>query len=354
MPSGFRRAGAILGVSPHSASKRNFRKAVTTASAPSIIQEEEADRLIDLIVDQSKTWQMASVVRMATSEKVVRFIDLTQGIVRPRECGTEHDTASITATACTLNVVDLVVQFPICDDVLDFNIEGPELEAHILEMTAKVMANELELLAWMGNTDGSYSTPLLYSGTIALFDGWYKQLQDGHVVNALDATDTSGRALHVCKFNDLMRALPTKWRTDKGSLRYFMPDDMHLDWQAIVAGRQTPMGDQALMGGATDKFGNTPIVPVPLLPTDLSTCSGGSVSPANGAFMVLTDPANLVLGIQKNITYEREREARKARTWHIWNIRFDAQICVPDATALYDCMDVGECEDLYCQPQTCA
>jgi hypothetical protein len=342
-------------VGPTSRKRDNYdyRKAITTDSAPSVIQEEDADRLIDLIVDESKTWQMASVVRMRTQEKIVRYVDLTDAIIRPRVCGTEHDTASITASACTLHTQDLVVQFYICDDMLDYNLEGPELEAHVLRMVAKKMANELEILAWMANTDGSYSTSLVHASTLALFDGWYKQLQDGHVIDAGDAVDTSGRALHVCKFTDLMRALPTKWRTDKGALRYFMPDDMHLDWQSILAGRQTGLGDQVLTGGAVDKFGVTPIVPVPLLPTDLTNCSSGSFAPANGAFMALSDPANFVLGIQKQMEYERWREAQKARTWHIWNIRFDAKICVPDATALYDCMQIGPCSDLYCQAQAC-
>lgn len=352
--SGFRRAGAILGASPQTSTKINFRKAVTTASAPTIIQQEEADRLIDLIVDESRTWQMASVVRMDYQEKVVRFLDLTSGIVRPATCGTAHDTASITASACTLHAVPLIVQFPICDDVLDFNLEGPALEAHILQMTAKVMANELEILAWMGNTDASYLSPFLAADTIAVFDGWYKQLQAGHVIDAGAATDTSGRSLHVCKFIDLMRALPTKWRADKSTLRYFMPDDMHLDWQSILGGRQTGLGDQVLTGGAIDKFGVTPIVPVPLLPTDISTCSEGSFAPATGAFMALTDPANLVLGINRDMTYERWREGNAGRTWHRWTINFDAKVCVPDATALYDCMTVGPCSDLHCQAQLCA
>lgn len=351
--SGFRRPGALLGMMPRG-SRKSFRKAVMTTSAPSIIQPEEADRLIDLIVDESKLWQQASVVRMETDRKMVRFIDLTAGILRPRVCGVEHDTASITATSCELHAVELVAQIPICDDVLDINLEGAELEQHILNMVAKVLANELEVWALMANTDGSYTSPLVNAATMALIDGWYKQLQGGHVLDAGLATDTSGRAIHPCKLSDLKKALPTKWRTNPAGMKFFMASDMTEDWLSILAGRQTGLGDASLTGEVPMKHGKSPIEDIPLLPTDLTNCSSGSFAPGNGTFMFYTDPANLVLGINREITYERWREGKMARTWHIWNLRADAKICVPDATGLYDCMQIGPCNDLYCQAQTCS
>lgn len=350
---GFSRAGALLGVSSRAPDDR-YRKAVMSASAPTIIQEQEADRLIDLIVDESKLWQMATVERMETNQKVVRYIDLTQGIIRPRECGTATDSGSITASACHLSTVDLVVSFPICDDTLNKNIEGAALEAHILGMTAKVMANELELLALMANTDGSYSTSFLNAATISLFDGWYKQLQAGHVIDAGNATDTSGRALHICKLSDLRKQLPTKWKRDPSKLKIFMPTNMGDDFDVIIGGRQTPMGDRMLTGDIPRQWGKSMIEEIPLLPTDLTNCSSGSFAPANGTFMFMTDPKNLVLGILLSMEYERWREGNAHRTWHIWRISFDAKICVPDATALYDCMTIGPCSDLYCQAQTCS
>lgn len=343
----------MLGMAPATDDKK-FRKAITTASAPTIIQTTEAERLIDLIVDQSKLWQQATVIRMDRCSQTVRFIDLTAGILRPKVCGTPHDTASITATACELNTVELVVQFPICDDVLDCNIDGVALEAHILEMATKVMANELEIWALMSNTDGSYNSPFLDDSVEHLIDGWYQQLQTGHVLNAAAATDTSGCAIHPCKFTDLLKALPTKWRMDPGSLRFYMPSNMLLDWYTHISARGTPLGDSVLTGCATPSWGCVPIVDIPLLPTDLTSCNFGSFAAADRTFMFLTDPKNLILGIQKDITYERWREGNANRTWHQWKIRVDAQICVPDATALYDCMCIGDCAELYCQAPVCA
>ena len=50
--SQFRRAGALLNVSP-AQDDRRLRKAIQSSSAPEIIVPQEADRLIDLFVDQS-------------------------------------------------------------------------------------------------------------------------------------------------------------------------------------------------------------------------------------------------------------------------------------------------------------
>ena len=50
-------------------------KFLLTTVAPALIQPEEADRLIDYVIDESVIFQMATVERMDTNEKEIRFID---------------------------------------------------------------------------------------------------------------------------------------------------------------------------------------------------------------------------------------------------------------------------------------
>jgi hypothetical protein len=65
--------------------------------------------------------------------------------------------------------------------------------------------------------------------------------------------------------------------------------------------------------------------------------------------MFVTEPSNLVLGIERNITFERERFARQHRTFYIWSVRIDFLVLNEDATALMDCMTVSECGG-HCEP----
>jgi hypothetical protein len=353
--NGFGRANALLAMQPTDTS-RDFRKSVTQASAPSIIQPQEADRLIDLIVDQSTLWPMARVIRMNTNEQRVRFVDLTAGVLQPATCGTQTDTASITASVCTLRTVELRASVPVCDNVLEDNIEGPAFEAHFLQMMAKAISNELELWALMSNTSGVYHSPYLNAATEILIDGWYQQMQSGHVLDAVPTSpDTNGRYLHVCKLAEMENAMPDKYMMNPSQLRFFMPRKMITDYKSIVAARPTPLGDSQFTGKVPMSWGDIGIQQVTLLPTDMAHCSGGSFGGASdGTFMFLTDPQNLILGIQRQITYERWRDGSRAQTWHVWSIRADAQICVPDATVLYDCMAAGSCNDVHCTPATCA
>jgi hypothetical protein len=54
------------------------------------------------------------------------------------------------------------------------------------------------------------------------------------------------------------------------------------------------------------------------------------------------------MGIQRDITFERERKACQGRTFLIWTLRVDFLIENTDCTVLYDCMDVGQCNDCPC------
>jgi hypothetical protein len=310
----------------------DFKKAIQSSSAPSIIQPEEADRLIDFIVDESKLWGMARVERMTTSEKWVRFIDIRKGLLRPDECGDYVDTGNMSATGFKLTARKMKAVIPICDDMLADNLTGEALENQILRMVGDQLGNELEIMAIMANTDHSYNHPDVDTSVFHAFDGWYKQLRAGHVI-----TPTFPNCcLDICHFGQMMRQLPTKFRRDKKKLRYFMADDVFQDWADILQKRGTALGDKVITGEAPARWMTTPIEDVPLLPTDLPNSCSAYENGEAGTFMFLTDPKNLVLGIQYDIEYERQRDGVNSRTFHIFRIAFDAGIINTDATVLLD------------------
>lgn len=324
------RAMQLLGV--EAKDTFNFKKAIQSSSAPSIIQPEEADRLIDYIVDESVLWSMARVVRMTTSEKWVRKIDIRKGMLRPDECGSYVDTGGMSATGFKLMARKMKAVIPICDDMLDDNLTGEQLEKQILRMVGEQLGNELEIMALMANTDHSYNHADVDTTVFHAFDGWYKQLRGGHVV-----TPTFPNCcLDICHFGQMMKQLPTKFRKNKKALRYFMADDVFQDWADILQKRGTALGDKVITGQAPAAWMTTPMQEVALLPTDLPNACGHYEDGQAGTFMFLTDPKNLLLGIQYDMEYERERDGKNSRTFHIFRIAFDAGIENLDATVLLD------------------
>ena len=193
------------------------------------------------------------------------------------------------------------------------------------------------------STTAATSPTVVNAAVLHSRDGWYRQLQQGHIIDA-GTMDGGDRTLTFNKLNCLKTAMPTKYRRNPAALRIYMPSDMaERDFAGIHQGRQTDLGDIAHTGPLELIHLLTPIVPVPLLPTDVQNCGCGSLDAANGTFMFITEPSNLVLGIERNITFERERRACEHRTWFIWTFRWDALVFNEDQTGLVDCMQLDSC-----------
>ena len=333
--------------------KEEQAKFLLTTVAPALIQPEEADRLIDYVVKQSVLFEQASVARMTTNEKDIRFIDISGGVLRQAVCGTDPDeSVTISNTNKCLRTVSLDAMFYLCDDDLEDGLTGAALESQVMRMTADQIANELELWALMANTDASYSTNaatspvVVNNGVLHLRDGWYRQLQQGHLIDALTANGAGSRLLNFRMLRCLRTRVPAKYRRNMAQFRIYMPVNMvDNDFIGLHEARQTDLGDRAYIEDFPLRSGITPIVPVPLMPTDIELCGCASLPAATGAFTFISDPSNLVLGMQRNITFERERVAREHRTWFIWTIRVDALVFNEDATAIVDCMNLADCGD---------
>lgn len=330
--------------------KEESVKFLLTTVAPALIQPEEADRLIDYVIDESTLFQMATVERMTTNEKEIRFLDISGGVLRQMTCGaTATESVTISNTNKCLRTVSLDAKFYLCDTDLEDGLTGAQLEQQVMRMTADQLANELEIISLMGNVDGSYTDPAQVNNAVmGLRDGWYRQLQQGHVVDA--ATLDADRTLSFTKLNCLKTSMPTKFRENPAAHRIFMSSDMaERDFITLHQGRETTLGDSSYMGDLVMRHGLTPIVPVPKIPTDILNCGCASLPTASGTFMFDTEPSNLVLGIERDITFERERVAREHRTWFIWTIRFDVLLFNEDASAIVDCMQLSSCGET-CTP----
>jgi Phage capsid family len=331
-------------------SKFEQQKFLLRSVAPALIQPEEADRLIDYVVDESQMFRLATVERMSTNEQDIRFIALSGGVLRLATCNaTPEESVSISNTNKCLKTISLDAKFFLCDDDLQDGLTGAQLEQQIMRMTADTMANELELVAWMGNTNNSYTAPTKVNNSVmAARDMWYRQLQQGHILNAGGFSGDSpaggvARAISFHKMNCLQRALPTKYRRNPEQARYFMHPDVWTDFAELHQGRVDALGDRSLLGPAPREHMQSPVEPIALIPTDLRACGCESLSTATGTFVAYSDPSNFVVGIEKNITFERWRDGPRHLTWLIWTVRFDALIFNEDQTSLLDCMQLSTC-----------
>jgi Phage capsid family len=265
---------------------------------------------------------------------------------------TPDESASISNTNKCLKTTSFDVMFFLCDDDVQDNITGAQIEQQLIRMTGDQLNNELELYGIMGNTNGSYfataappAPAVVANEVMQARDNIYRQLQQGHIVNAqsLTAGPLGAGTLTYHALNCLQRALPTKYRTNPERRRIYMNPDLWQDFAELHQQRETDLGDLSLLGPPPRKHQDVPIVQVPMIPTNIQRCGCQSLPSANGTFAFTTVPSNMVFGVEKNVTFERWRDGPRHLTWFIWTVRVDFLIYNEDATALLDCVTLSNC-----------
>jgi hypothetical protein len=168
----------------------------------------------------------------------------------------------------TLTPSEIMVPFEIGDNFRELSIEGDMVEDHVVKMMATQLANDLEELYIIGNklgpaqlegdlVDGGSTTQYVKDTYLALQDGWSKLGDAGHIV------DAAGGNIGLSVFSAAIRAMPTKFRRNKGALRWYMSPDLWQLYLEKLATRATALGDSAAGGAEHGPFG-IPAIPVPL------------------------------------------------------------------------------------------
>lgn len=191
----------------------------------------------------------------------------------------------------------LVVPWTITEEFLEDNPEQGRAEQLIADMMSTQAANDLEDLATNGD-EGSVD-PLLQAN-----DGFLELGASGNV------KDFNAAAFTTNVFEQMMRELPSKYRNrDRSKLRFFVPFDMEMDYLNTLAARMGDAADKFLSSGAASRlnYGGVPIVGLAYLPTDGNT-NGGS----NEMKCFLSNPDNLVWGVQRDMKLRKSTEGKQA------------------------------------------
>jgi HK97 family phage major capsid protein len=188
-----------------------------------------------------------------------------------------------------LTTSEIISEIHIHDDLLEDNVEREQMAETIMTLLAERIALDLEEFVLKADKSLTATDPLL-----ALQDGVLK-IATSNVVNA------AGAPVSIDVFNNMKKALPTRFRRNLSQLRFLTSMNVESDYRVQVAGRGTSLGDQVLTGSVALPVLGVPLQGVALMPE------------ANG---LLINPSNVIVGIQRNIRIERARDIR-ARSWII-------------------------------------
>jgi hypothetical protein len=250
-----------------------IQKAITAAEALATsgkLNPAQADKFIDYVVDESIMKDNVRVVRFTNETLQIDKIGIGKRVMQPAvEYVAPQYRTGVQTSYLQLTPQEVICAFDISDTFKEVNIEGESVEDHIIRMFATGWRNDEEQLAINGDTvgpaalesdliDEGSSTKYVKDGLMALYDGWWRKSDGSHLV------DAGGNNIGLGVFNDMILAMPQKYRRNKKNLRFFMSSDLAQTYIAKMATRMTPKGDQAAEGETQTPFG-IPIVEVPLL-----------------------------------------------------------------------------------------
>lgn len=302
------------------------------------IKRADADRFINLMVDQSTLLKAIRVVRTDSPSGTFSKLDVSGPVTRIAAQGTDpSDTRKPTNTVVSYAVAKTISCLDITGEVMEDNPEGESGKNTILDAMLMQIGNDMEQLAIEGDSSisGTSDEELLLKAN----DGFLKLTASGTGAHQVDA---AGDAPSTQLLKAMLKKLPTRYRRDKNKLRWIMSENtaLVLSQQLTNAGNanafRSALGDSTLVDGGLPKIhGISPLI-VPLMPEDL-TIDGTSGDA--GAAIWLCDPMNLIYVVLRDLAVEWMRQPRKDTDEATITMRTD--FCVENTDAVVRAMNVN-------------
>lgn len=266
-----------------------------------LLTAEQGNAFIRKLILQPTMMAVIRVVEMNAPQRNINKIQFGSRILRAGVSATalsSGDRSAPTTSQVTLNTDEVIAEVRLPYDVIEDNIERGNIGMNsdgtggagqpasggfvdtIQTLMVEAASRDLEELAIQGDESST-------DNFLALEDGYIADITaNGNVVNALGAT--VARSL----FKSGLQSLPPQYHRDRASLRHFLSVDNEIEYRDTLAARATGLGDNTITG-FNPVFGfGVPVQPVHLMPNDHG---------------IMTNPLNLVMGIQRQITLEYDK-----------------------------------------------
>jgi hypothetical protein len=295
-----------------------------------LLNREQADRFIRMIVDQPTLINEIRTETMAGPQKRINKIVMSDTLLH-------KPTGSITALASTdyaapdtsyvdLNTQELVAEVRLPYDVLEDNIEGGHFEQTVMDLVTEKVSLELEQLLLEGDTAHATANPPSPPTTWSATD--MRLAQDGvlKLADSYSIDFASPPTVDENVFAVSIETLPAKYRRNQNALRLYCSHQLEFDYAKYLGQRLTGLGDIRLTATYNDmlKVFGTTIRPVALMPAGTT---------------ILCDPKNLIMGIQRKIMVETDKDI-SARVFII-------VLTMRIALAIEDKLGVVQCNGIY-------
>jgi HK97 family phage major capsid protein len=288
-----------------------------TGDAGGVLNPTQSTQFIDYIFDEMVLAQDGRRVTMRGNTMELDKVRVGSRLVA--KATQAEDTGANSAPAFTkieLTTTKFRLDYEISTESLEDNIEGQNLEDHVVRLMATQFGNDLEDIAINGRpaTSGNGT----YNNTLA---GFVRQVLDTSFAGAHEAAAASATLTGIWDDGDntkltlealeaIYNALPRKFKARRQDLKFYM-NSRHLqeileDLRQIGAGGVPEAVAGRVIDGQLPRVGGPagaqftvfglPLLEVPLYPDN---------------FVDLTVPQNRIWGFQRDVTVHREFKPKK-------------------------------------------
>ncbi len=290
------------------------KSAIDETSLPnSVLNREQANRFIDLVVNESVLLQNIRVVRTNRNKGEINKLDLGNIVTEGASTTSKATTSVPTESVVTYDCEKYRSAFDLKTDFMEDNIERAGVRNTLLNMFSKRIAIDTELASIEG--DSSLSTgdaQTAQNNLLGVNDGFNEILTDR--VPGAQQIDANGAAPSKLLYYQMKRAIPSRYRAAKPNYTFIVPSGPYDKWRLDWSDRETAGGDTALSTAGVPGPGpwGIPMLEVPLMPEDLTYGTAGT----DGSKVYLTPLDNLIYFVQRDITIEFDRQPR-ADVWEV-------------------------------------
>jgi HK97 family phage major capsid protein len=268
----------------------------------------QANTFIRMLIDQPTLVNAVRVVPMnAPSMEINKIGFATRILKKAPTTGTAlsaSDRSKPVTDKVELLTKEVIAEVHIPYDVLEDNIERGRLEDTIMTLIAERASLDIEELIIDGDTGSA-------DEYLALMNGVLKQ-SVSHVV------DYSASPADVTKavFKAGIKTMPNKYMRNRAAMRFYVSPNSEVEYADSLANRETPLGDRKVTGWMPNYAYGIPVEPVALMPDDK---------------YLFTYPKNVILGVQRQIMIETDRDIRARVLIVVLTMRLDLKYEEEDA-----------------------
>lgn len=293
-------------------------------SGGGILNPAQAKQFITFVIDESVVTKAARTKVMSAPSEEISRLHLGDRVLAGKTEGvapTSGQYVTASGSQIELTTKAFIVPWKVTYEQMEDNVEESNFEETLMRDIAAAAANDIEELAILGDTDS-------LDAFLALKDGWVKLAEDdgAHPVDIAGSSLTD-KTLNKYVFSAALKALPTKYRRNRNKLVFFVNPDDEQNYRVSLTGRDTNIGDNALVLNENLKIFGVEILPVPAI---------------TQGTMVLTMKDNLILGIWKKIRLEKDKDIYEGQYEFAFHMRIGFAVEKGDAVVIADGIESGD------------